>query len=170
MTFCRGQRVLVDTNVIIEAHRTGCWTALTAHFAVETVDKIIEETQTGAQNRSPETHIDEAVLRSSLRHVAVITDEMRAQFHASFPSVALDPGERDLVVYAGSLSSKDLWMLNSPDMAAVRHAYSRGWLDRVVSLEAMNAQIKGRLGSGFRDNFTESWLGARRTRLILSTI
>ena len=33
----RGQAVLVDTNIIIEAVRTGCWNALTMHFSVQSV-------------------------------------------------------------------------------------------------------------------------------------
>ena len=31
----RGQVVLVDTNVIIEAFRAHCWNAVTTHFTVE---------------------------------------------------------------------------------------------------------------------------------------
>lgn len=167
MDFRPKQRVLVDTNVIIEAHRTGCWTALSLYFAMETVEKVIEETQTGCQNRSPETLIDESRLRASMRHVAVIDDDMRASFHAAFPAAILDPGERDLLIHAGSLRAAEAWLLNSPDMAAVRHAHGRGWLDRVVSLEVMNAHLKGRLASALRDNYTEHWLSVRRTRLVL---
>lgn len=40
-------RVFADTNVILEAFRTRCWTAITTHFAVETVEKCVEETLTG---------------------------------------------------------------------------------------------------------------------------
>ena len=167
MTFSARQRVLVDTNVIIEAHRTGCWNTIARYFAIETVDKVIEETQTGAQNRSPETLINEVQLRASMQHVAKITDQMRAQFHSAFPLAVLDPGERDLLVYAGSLSPADAWLLNSPDMAAVRHAHSRGWLDRLVSLESINGHLKGRIKAAFRDNYSEKWLSVRRTRLIL---
>jgi hypothetical protein len=167
MTFRPKQRVLVDTNVIIEAHRTGCWNTIVNYFSVETVEKVIEETQTGSQNRAPETLIDEAKLRSSLHYIAKITDEMRAKFHESFPLALLDDGERDLLVYAGVLPAGDIWLLNSPDMAAVRHAHSRGWLDRLVSLEILNAHLKGKLGATFKDNYSEQWLSIRRTRLIL---
>ena len=166
MTFRPNQRVIVDTNVIIEAHRTGCWNTIAGYFAIETVEKVIEETQTGAQNRAPETLIDEAKLRASIRHIANITDEMRAKFHQTFPQALLDPGERDLLIYAGTLSAGEAWLLNSPDMAAIRHAHSRGWLDRLVSLEALNGRLKGKLGATLRDNYSEQWLSVRRTRLI----
>jgi hypothetical protein len=167
MTFSPKQRVLVDTNVIIEAHRTGCWKSIAGYFSLETVEKVVEETQTGSQNRAPETHIDEATLRSSLRHVATITNEMRAKFHEAFPTVLLDPGELDLLIYAGSLSVGEVWLLNSPDMAAVRHAYTRGWLDRLVSLELLNKHLRGKLGASFKENYSEQWLSIRRTRLLL---
>ena len=37
-------RVFADTNVILESFRTGCWTAISNHFAIETVEKCVEET------------------------------------------------------------------------------------------------------------------------------
>jgi len=40
-------RVFVDTNIILEAVRTGCWMALTTTFSIETVEKCIEEALTG---------------------------------------------------------------------------------------------------------------------------
>ena len=48
----RGQVVLVDTNIIIEAVRVNCWGALTAHFSVETVEKCCEEARTGELHRT----------------------------------------------------------------------------------------------------------------------
>jgi hypothetical protein len=92
---------------------------------------------------------------------------MRAKFHETFPGALLDDGERDLLVYAGTLTVGEAWLLNSPDMAAIRHAHSRGWLDRLVSLEAINSHLKGRLGAALRENYSEQWLSVRRTRLIL---
>ena len=37
----KGQRVLVDTMVVIEAHRIGCWNALLHSFQIETVEQCI---------------------------------------------------------------------------------------------------------------------------------
>ena len=36
----------LDTNVIIESFRTGCWSASCEHYAIETVEKCIEEVMT----------------------------------------------------------------------------------------------------------------------------
>jgi len=161
------QIVLVDTNVIIEAHRTRCFAPLAQYFALHTVMTVVEETQTGHQNRRPEETIDYAALRSRLKHVATVTDVQRAAFAIAHPNVSLDPGERDLIIYAESLDAKRVWFLNSPDMAAVRYSYQRGWIDRLVSLEAMNAHIKGRLAETLRDNYTERWLSQKRTGLLM---
>ena len=46
--------MLVDTNVILEAHRTGSWRALAGGYAVETVEDCVTEPQTGFQRRRPE--------------------------------------------------------------------------------------------------------------------
>ncbi len=89
MSFRPGQIVLVDTNVIIEAHRTGCWKGLTGYFAIHTVEKIVEETQTGYQNRDPEQTIDEAALRKACKHIANISDTQRVQFQIDHPKAAL---------------------------------------------------------------------------------
>lgn len=89
----------------------------------------------------------------------------------SFPNVALDPGELDLIIYAGSLkSTANVWFLNSPDMAAVRHAHTRNWLDRLVSLEAMANHLKLKLASALRNNYTEEWLKKRRLELVFGRI
>jgi hypothetical protein len=165
--FAHHQIVLVDTNVIIEAHRTRCFAQLANYFALHTVEKIVEETQTGHQNRRPEENIDYAALRSRLKHVETVTDVQRAAFAIAHPNVALDPGERDLIIYAESFDAKNVWLLNSPDMAAVRYSYQRGWIDRLVSLETMNAHIKARPAETFRDNYTERWLSQKRIGLLL---
>ena len=45
-TPARGAPVLVDTNVIIEAHRTQTWRALVGGHGVKTVGDCVTETQT----------------------------------------------------------------------------------------------------------------------------
>ena len=40
-------RVLVDTNIIIEAVRTECWNALTGRHQVETVQACCDEAEAG---------------------------------------------------------------------------------------------------------------------------
>ena len=166
MDFQPRQIVLVDTNVILEAHQTGCWIPLANYFALHTVAKVVEETQTGYQNRDPEHWIDETVLRGQLTHVESITEIQRVTFNMTHGHPTLDAGERDLLIYAETLAAT-AWLLNSPDMAAVRFAHGRGWIDRLVSLGAMSAHLKARLGRDLRDNYTERWLSRKRTELVL---
>jgi len=46
-----GKRVFVDTNVIIEAHRVGCWNALCGSFSIETVEKCLQEATSGHSDK-----------------------------------------------------------------------------------------------------------------------
>ncbi|MEX2496424.1 MAG: hypothetical protein WD448_10065 [Woeseia sp.] len=160
--------MLVDTNVILEAHRTGCWTQIALYFALHTVAKVVEETQTGYQNRTREEWIDEEGLRGAFGHIADITEEQRVAFNISHSHPSLDPGEKDLLIYAETMQSP-AWLLNSPDMAAVRFAHAGGWIDRLVSLEAMTAHLKVRLKEALRMNYTERWLSAKKTGLLLGS-
>lgn len=41
------ERVFVDTNVIVEAFRIGCWSTISNRYAIETVEKCAAETQSG---------------------------------------------------------------------------------------------------------------------------
>ena len=158
--------VLVDTNVIIEAHRAGCWIPLAQYFDLHTVSKVIEETQTGCQNRNPESWISEVELRASFATIGDVTDTQRASFNMAHDHPPLDDGEKDLLVYAETLTNP-VWLLNSPDMAAVRFAHARGWIDRLVSLEAMVSHLKARLRENLRQNYTERWLSEKKTKLLL---
>lgn len=168
MPFQRNQIVLVDTNVVIEAHRTGCWNQLAEYFRLCTVEKVIEETQTGFQLRRAEQQIDRTVLRASMHEIADITDEMRFNFNIRNGHPTLDDGERDLLVHAETL--RNAWLLNSPDMAVIRFANSRGWLDQLVSLEAMNAHLRSRLRETFCENYTERWLSTQKTDFLLGRL
>jgi precorrin-4 methylase len=162
--FVKSQIVLVDTNVILEAHRVGCWAALCQYFALHTVEKVVEETQTGFQNRSPEQTINEQTLRKQLKHVEHITDLQRAAFTTAHFDAVLDDGERDLVIYAGSLSVANVWLLNSPDIATIRHASRRNWLDQLISLEEMRQHLNPKAKTALRTNYTRSWLSSQRTQ------
>lgn len=156
--FGRDDIVLIDTNVILEAHRVGCWNTLAGRFKLVTVEKVIEETQTGYQNRSPERTIDLSKLRASFHHIEPITELERAGFILSYRGVHLDDGERDLVIYALRLPVVPVWYLNSPDRASINFASSQNWLDRVVSLQEMADFVGYRANCGYGKNYTKSWL------------
>ena len=69
--------VLVDTNVILETHRTGSWRALTGGYAVETVEDCVTEARTGFQRRRPKHQIDQVELRDRLARVHAVGERER---------------------------------------------------------------------------------------------
>ena len=58
MMMAKGDIVLVDTNIIIEAHRAKCWRAIVNFFRAETVEKCCEEAATGERRRSDYVVVD----------------------------------------------------------------------------------------------------------------
>lgn len=128
--------VLVDTNVIIECHRAGAWAALSGGYAVETVEKCVEETQTGFQRRRPEQRIDLRKLTKTLKAVHNVSAEQRVAAALADPLFgALDEGEQDL--WAHALSRTDAWVLCGPDKASLRFGVRCGFRGRLVALERL---------------------------------
>lgn len=168
MPLQRGQRVLVDTNVIIAAHDSGCLPQLLDGFRVCTVEEVIVETQRGRQRRRPERNIDEAWLRQRLELIGAVTDEQRIEFTLTHQSVGLDEGERDLLIWATTI--EDAWLLNSPDMAVLRFAHQVNWLDRLVSVDAMCRVLNARLTQNLPENFRDDWLVRKRTEFRLGIL
>lgn len=72
--------LLVDTNVIIEAVRTGCWRAITGRMNVETVETCINECLRGDAGRSGYVIVSEEELnRLSRVHASGGSDERRSR-------------------------------------------------------------------------------------------
>ena len=130
-----GQPVLVDTNIIIEAVRTGCWNALGTHFKLETVDKCCEEARSGDLRRPGYVKIDESALREKLLAHPVSDIEL-IRLTLEYPdATGLDDGERHL--WAHALTRSDAWIATTADKAAFFAACHLGWRDRMVSLKAL---------------------------------
>lgn len=160
--------LLVDTNVILEGHRTGSWVALTGRFPTATVEECVTETQTGFQQRRPEQRIDEAALRSRCA-IHAVTDQDRAEAFVRDASIAgLDPGERDLWCHA--LTRTDAWILCGPDAASLRVGVRLGFRDRLVSLERLLSDIGHRPNPGLRQNYTEAWLTRKLSQFVVEGI
>lgn len=113
-----GAVVLVDTNVIIEAHRVGAWAALVGAYRVETVEDCVTETQTGYQRRARAQWIEVADLRESLNALHEVGDKERAELAVRVSDIALDLGEASL--WAHALSRTAAWFLCGPDRASLR--------------------------------------------------
>jgi len=162
-----GQVVLVDTNIIIEAVRTGCWSALTAHFSVETVEKCCEEARTGQAHRPGYVTVDESALRTRLA-AHKVSGVMLFELGQRYPDAdRLDAGERHL--WAHALGRNDEWLAACSDRAAVNAAVRLGWEDRLASLEELvNAAGARSALKNLKEQFSASRLSAWRTAALLA--
>ena len=163
-----GAKVLIDTNAIIEAHRVACWQEVTGYFAVETVEKCVEECDSGMQRRKHYTPVDTTALRERIL-IHVVNDPMRMSLMLQEPhAVDLDAGEQDLLSYA--LAANDIaYIICSPDVACMKVAARLGMIDRLVSLEKLLSSSGG--GSrDFRENYTERWHRKKRSTIAIDLL
>ena len=147
--------VLVDTNVILEAYRSGSWPALAGGYDVETVEACVTETRTGFQRRRPERQIDVAGLRESLAAVHGVAPLDRARLAVRAGNILLDEGESAL--WAHALSRDDDWVICGPDKASLRCGVSLGLRDRLVSLEGLLDDVGFRPRIDLREAYGKHW-------------
>jgi hypothetical protein len=158
--------VLLDTNVILEAHRTSSWKALSGGYGIETVETCVIETQTGFQRRRMELQIDETELRARVVAVHKVADIQRAEVLIRSPDIALDPGERDL--WAHAMRRHDAWVLCGPDRASLRFGVRLGFRDRFVSLERLLEDAGFGARGRLRVNYTTRWLASTLNELAIA--
>lgn len=150
----RKAAVLVDTNVLIEAHATGCWRALCGHYAIETVLKCSEEAQTGRIRLDRKVVIPDRELRETLRWIEPITEPETISVDL-LDGEGLHAGEKHLWTYA--LRRPGDWVLCGPDKASLRFGYDQGLRQRLVSLEELLKPINVKARPSVRRHFTRSW-------------
>ncbi|MBI4657982.1 MAG: hypothetical protein HY735_03880 [Verrucomicrobia bacterium] len=96
----KGDIVLLDTNVIIEAHRANCWRALAQFFRFETVEMCCVEVATGDRRRLDYVAVDIAELRKQVAVHEVSKNEL-AQLETNLSAPwSIDPGEKHLLAHA----------------------------------------------------------------------
>ena len=156
--------VLVDSMIVIEAVRTGCWNAITGQRTVVTVEECAEELRRG----NPTVGGYVVVSQQDIARMTVnpLPASAAAAFGLRYPAAdGLDPGERDLLALTATRT--DAFSLCSCDKAAVVAAHALGWLDRVISLEALASSVGARPNPGLKAQFTEARMGQWRTSLVL---
>ncbi|MCY4489813.1 MAG: hypothetical protein OXF11_22280 [Deltaproteobacteria bacterium] len=158
--------LLVDTNTIIESHRTGSWQALAGGYRVETVELCVTETQTGFQRRRPEQSIVASELRVSLSAVHPVGDGERVKLLVQIQGIALDEGEEAL--WAHALGRDDGWFLCGPDKASLRCGVSLGFRERLVSLEELLAEVGHRPRIPLKPHYTKKWLEGKLAEFVLN--
>ena len=163
-----GAVVLVDTNVIIEAHRTASWGALVGGYGVETVEDCVTETQTGYQERARDQWIEAAALRDSLAAVHEVSDRERAELAIRVGGIALDCGEESL--WAHALGRSGAWFLSGPDRASVRAGVRLGFRERLVSLEELLTAAGHRPRLALNRAYTRQWTAGAAGEMVIAEI
>ena len=168
-------RVFADTNVILEAFRTRCWTAITTHYAVETVEKCVEETLTGDPSDPRHIAVAPAELRAGLAAHHPVTRRELAALVTSHPGcTTLDDGEKHLFarLQASELLPSNVIVVTTADKAALVASHGLGWLNCLTSLE--NLARKAGVGRVNLDalalQYREDWLSSIKTKIMLGII
>ena len=156
-----GESVLLDTTAILEAHRQGVWSNLVAGFRLVTVEKCIEEVDTGNLVGGERLEIDTGRLRREITVCRVDDATMTAAVLSSEGKLQiLHAGEKELLAYATSVI--EVLYISSQDRACVRVGAKMDLLDRFVSLEEM-AEAVGRKSLSLPRQYTKRWLSDVRT-------
>src|SRR5262245_61980680 len=114
----KGDIVLVDTNVIIEAHRVRCWRAIVNFCRVETVEKCCEEAATGDKRRADYVVVNVEEMKKVVAvHAVGLPELAEIETRLAEPD-RIDMGEKHLLAHA--LRKQGAWYLSASDPAAVR--------------------------------------------------
>ncbi|NEH37421.1 hypothetical protein [Rhizobium ruizarguesonis] len=148
--------LLIDTNVILECHRVSAWKALSGGYILETVEKCVEETQNGMQNRHPETWINEVDLKDTFQTIHAVDDRRRAEAVIFDPKIAsLDAGERDL--WSHAFDRRGTWIICGPDYATYEIAVRNRMVERLICLDRLLGDVGWSGHTNVRKNFTGRW-------------
>jgi len=161
------QVIYVDTNVIIEATRTGCWKAILNKFDVRTVETVKKEALKVPADRSQYVPIDAELIDKQVGVEKVGAAEVLLASTRASGIVALDAGERDLLAYVAG-NTKDAWLITSADRAAVKTACELKLDGRLISLEELATQCGQK--PKLKDWFGKKWLSKARSEFLLDSL
>jgi len=168
-------RVFVDTNVLFEAFRVGAWNRFGGAYSVETVDKCVEETQTGDHSACGRIDVPLQQLKDGLTGVHVPSKKDRASCLLQCRRLqTLDAGEQDLLIWLLSHEnlSEGMLRVTTADKAAIVACGDLKCLDCVVSFEKLlrncgaSDEMLGRLSTQYQ----EAWLSSVKTKVRLGVI
>lgn len=158
--------LLVDTNIVIEAVRTGVWNAVTGARQVASVPEVADELGRGEGAGMP-GYVRVTPAMVARMRIEPLTPLEAAAFRLAYPQAdGMDPGERDLMALAYARRAEVLQICLA-DKAAVVAAHRTGMLDNVVSLEWVANSVGGRPAPPLRVQFTEHRMSEWRTALLL---
>lgn len=168
-------RVFVDTNIILEAFRTNCWTAICKNYSIETVEKCIEEALTGNQLNPKYTPVDRRKLIEGLTARHQVTQHDIGKLILTRPECQeLDDGEKHLFAWlnAQKILPNALILISTADKSAIFATGKLGWIDSVECLEKL--LLKSGVSKTQRDSiarhFRSDWLSEIKLKIRLGMI
>lgn len=165
-----GSIVLVDTNVVLECHRTNTWAALSGGYRVQTTEMCVRETQTGVQKLTPEQYVDPDQLRASVDAVHTVGDREYATLELNALDLPeLDDGERSLWAHALSRGDHD-WYFCGPDVASLRCGVMLGYQERLTPLEKLLTRVGYRNTTALKRQYTSRWHRRKVAELALDCL
>ncbi|AJP45455.1 MAG: hypothetical protein CBB67_004215 [Alteromonadaceae bacterium TMED7] len=153
----RGDIVLIDANVIIEADKLQTWKAISSAYELHTVETVIKEALK-VPKHGRGISISEEALRNSFSTIYAVSDEENGRWILSFPELidsAIDDGERDLLTYLHCCQDKNIWFLCGPDVGAMKGLYKMGRLEHLVSLEQLQKGCG--ISNKIKNHFNQKW-------------
>lgn len=168
-------RAFVDTNIILESFRINSWNAICNKYAIETVDKCIEEALSGDPNNPQHISIKREELTNGLSGRYNPTKKDIANLIINYPQTqGIDDGELHLFawLYAQNLLPNALILISTADKAAIRSTSLLGWLDSVTSLEYLlnNAGVSKQQNHKLKSHYRIEWLNQVKTQIKLELI
>jgi hypothetical protein len=159
--------IFVDTNVILEALHLECWSTLSKKYAIETVEKCVEESFTG-------NHLTSSQQKALLDGLAVRHNPTKrdiANLILSHPQCqGLDDGELHLFAWLYAQKTLPLpLIISTADKAAIRATKVLGWFESLKSLQELlqkSGATKSKIDA-LPIHFSTSWLSSVKTNILL---
>ncbi|WP_218151990.1 hypothetical protein [Nitrosomonas communis] len=155
--------------------RTDCWSAISSHFALETVEKCVKETLTGHPGDCRHIAVAPAKLKAGLAGQHAVTRQDIASLVLAHPDCnTLDDGEKHLFawLFANHLLPSDAIIVTTADKAALVASHGLGWLDCTTSLEDLAHQAGvGRTNlAALALQYREDWLSSIKIKIRMGII
>ena len=147
--------VLVDTNAIVECHRTGSWKAVSCRYRLETVVQCVTRLWPGRQRRRTTKQIDQAKLVASLQAVHEVSERELATLALRTAGIHL--AEDEAALWAHALGRDDQWVFCGTDTASLRCGVRTGFQRRLASLERLFQDADHHPRKALRGQYTELW-------------
>jgi hypothetical protein len=162
----RGDVVLLDTMVILEAHRCHCWKGLHMAFSLESAERCLQElTPKRAGSRQGFVEVDAEAVRGVMK-VHDVSQRDLAELRLKLMNLPdVDEGEEALLAHA--LQRTDAWLVSAPDKALIRALSKFKLMDRYVTLEEMSRVGGCRPARDLERQHTAAWISEKRTQLLM---